>query len=86
MLYGPLVANALYAIYRGEIKNEAWCFHILILFGARALVHQLWGSYSSMLFLNRNQRINQKGLEFKQIDSEWHWYNPILCKKKKKSK
>lgn len=73
MLYAPLLANAAYAIYGGEIKKEAWCFHILILFGLRALVHQLWGTYSGMLFLNRSRRINPKGLEFKQIDAEWDW-------------
>ncbi|KAL1554081.1 Very-long-chain aldehyde decarbonylase cer3 [Salvia divinorum] len=78
LLYAPLVTNALYAIYRGEIKNEAWCLHILILFGARALVHQLWGSYSSILFLNRNRRIDQKGVEFKQIDAEWNWDNFLM--------
>ncbi|KAG8388191.1 hypothetical protein BUALT_Bualt02G0100100 [Buddleja alternifolia] len=78
LLYGPIVAKVLYAIYKGEIKNEIWCLHILILFSLRALVHQLWSSYSNMLFLNPARRINQKGVEFNQIDSEWHWDNFLI--------
>ncbi|KAH6819934.1 Fatty acid hydroxylase superfamily [Perilla frutescens var. hirtella] len=78
LMYGPLVGNALFAMYKGGIKNGGWCLHILILFGLRALVHQLWGSFSCMLFLNRNRRINKQGLEFKQIDAEWHWDNFLM--------
>lgn len=56
-------------------KKETWCLHVLLLFGLRALVHQLWSSYACMLFLNRANRINQKGMDFNQIDAEWHWYD-----------
>lgn len=78
LLYGPLVAKVLYAFYRGQIKNDdTWCLHILILFVLRAFVHQFWSTYSCMLFLNRTRRINDKGVEFNQIDAEWHWYD--LC-------
>ncbi|PIM98116.1 hypothetical protein CDL12_29406 [Handroanthus impetiginosus] len=78
LLFGPLVAKVIYAIYKGEIKNEAICLHILLLFSLRALVHQLWSSYSCMLFLNRTRRINQEGTEFKQIDAEWNWDNFLI--------
>ncbi|KAL8497317.1 hypothetical protein ACS0TY_020848 [Phlomoides rotata] len=78
VLYGPLIGKALYAIHKGEIKNETWCFHILILFMLRALVHQLWGSYSCMLFVNANHRINEQGMDFKQIDAEWNWDNFLI--------
>ncbi|KAK6153840.1 hypothetical protein DH2020_013479 [Rehmannia glutinosa] len=31
-----------------------------------------------MLFLNRTRRINQHGVEFNQIDAEWHWDNFLI--------
>ncbi|PIN03662.1 hypothetical protein CDL12_23813 [Handroanthus impetiginosus] len=78
-LYGPLVGKVLYAVYKQEInKNDVWCLHILILFALRALVHQLWSTYSNMLFLNRAHRINPQGVEFNQIDAEWHWDNFLI--------
>lgn len=73
MLYGPLVSKVVYNVYRGEVDKDIWYLHILILFGLRALVYQLWSSYTCMLFLNRACRINQLGIEFNQIDAEWHW-------------
>ncbi|KAG8379596.1 hypothetical protein BUALT_Bualt07G0105300 [Buddleja alternifolia] len=44
----------------------------------RALVHQLWTTYSNMLFLNRARKIDQNGVEFNQIDAEWHWDNFLI--------
>lgn len=78
LLYGPLVAKVMYAVYKGEIKNDTWFLHVLILFGLRGLVHQLWSSYSNILFLNRARRINENGVEFHQIDAEWHWDNFLI--------
>ncbi|GFP93152.1 protein eceriferum 3 [Phtheirospermum japonicum] len=79
LLYGPLVGKVVYAIYKKEItKNEIWCLYIVVLFGLRGLVHQLWSTYSNMLFLNRAHRINQQGVEFDQIDAEWHWDNFLI--------
>ncbi|XP_011073241.1 protein ECERIFERUM 3-like isoform X1 [Sesamum indicum] len=80
LLYGPIAGKVLYSIYKEKtIKNDdTWCLHILILFGLRALVHQLWSTYSNMLFLNRAHRINEQGVEFSQIDAEWHWDNFLI--------
>ena len=47
--------------------------HIFIISMLRNIIHQLWSSYDGMLFLNRDRRLSQSGLDFKQIDSEWHW-------------
>lgn len=55
-------------------QRDSWCTHILILCSLRGLIHQLWSSYSNMLFLNRNRRVSQLGIDFKQIDREWDWY------------
>ncbi|XP_073154632.1 very-long-chain aldehyde decarbonylase CER3-like isoform X4 [Henckelia pumila] len=78
LLYGPLIAKVLYSFYNDEIKKGAWCLHILILFEHRALVHQLWSTFSNMLFLNRTRKIDQRGVDFKQIDAEWHWDNFLI--------
>lgn len=79
LLYGPLVGKAIHGVYTREIlAQDIWYLHILILFGLRALVHQLWSTYSNMLFLTRAQRINEHGVEFNQIDAEWHWDNFLI--------
>jgi hypothetical protein len=33
----------------------------------------LWGVFSSMLFLNRRRVIVRDGVDYEQIDKEWHW-------------
>ena len=74
LLYGPLLANGLYSLHvEGNITNN-WCLHILFLCFLRVGVHIAWSSYSTMLFLTRNRRILQQGIDFKQIDMEWEWY------------
>ncbi|KAG9456057.1 hypothetical protein H6P81_000565 [Aristolochia fimbriata] len=79
VLYGPLLAKAIYPfVYQLDGKMEMWCLHILVIFGLRALVHQLWCTFSNMLFLTRNRRILKQGVGFKQIDSEWHWDNFLI--------
>ncbi|XVF47808.1 hypothetical protein PTKIN_Ptkin03bG0140700 [Pterospermum kingtungense] len=78
ILYGPLAAKVLHSwIYEDTIK-DLWCLHILLICALRGLVHQLWSSYTNMLFLTRNRRIQQQGVDFKQIDGEWDWDNFII--------
>ncbi|XP_051114036.1 very-long-chain aldehyde decarbonylase CER3-like [Andrographis paniculata] len=80
VLYGPLVAKVAYAMKSGELASStnSWCLHILILFGCRGLLYQLWSTYAAMLFLHRPRRIDQRGIEFTQIDAEWHWDNFLI--------
>ncbi|KAK8698389.1 hypothetical protein V6N13_114509 [Hibiscus sabdariffa] len=78
VIYGPLVAKVVYSwIYEDSLK-DVWCLHILVICALRGLIHQLWSSYSNMLFLTRNRRIKQQGVDFKQIDREWDWDNFII--------
>ncbi|KAK8655109.1 hypothetical protein V6N13_107701 [Hibiscus sabdariffa] len=78
LLVGPLAAKVLHSwIYEGTIK-DLWCLHVLLICGLRGLIHQLWSSYSNMLFLTRTRRIIQQGVDFKQIDREWDWDNFII--------
>lgn len=74
VLYGPLVGKALYSWVYEDKRIEYWCLHILIISVLRGLIHILWNSFSNMLFLNRTRQINQRGVDFKQIDNEWNWY------------
>ncbi|GLU10331.1 hypothetical protein SLE2022_271460 [Rubroshorea leprosula] len=78
LLYGPLAAKVVYSWIYEESISDGWCFHILLICMLRGLVYQLWSSYSNMLFLTRNRRINQEGIDFKQIDKEWDWDNFLL--------
>ncbi|RRT85315.1 hypothetical protein B296_00003672 [Ensete ventricosum] len=75
LLYGPIIAKVIYSRpWAEESKEERWCVHLLILFALRGLTYQLWYSFSNMLFLVRRRRIIKDGVDFKQIDQEWHWY------------
>ncbi|XP_010443488.1 PREDICTED: protein ECERIFERUM 3 [Camelina sativa] len=79
ILYGPLVAQVVYSwAYEEDITKALWCLHILIICGLKALVHELWSVFNNMLFVTRTLRINPKGIDFKQIDHEWHWDNYII--------
>ncbi|CAN6482503.1 unnamed protein product [Victoria cruziana] len=76
LLYAPLIVKGF--SLGGEEEALNWCFHILAISALRGLVHQLWYSYSSMLFLTNKYRIIKKGVDFKQIDREWNWDNFIM--------
>ncbi|GAA0158703.1 oxidase [Lithospermum erythrorhizon] len=78
LFYGPLLAKFLYSVYKEETENGRWCLYILILSALRGIVHQLWCSISNLLFLNRKCRIFQQGVDFNQIDKEWHWDNFLI--------
>ncbi|KAH7865261.1 hypothetical protein Vadar_004317 [Vaccinium darrowii] len=78
LLYGPFVAKFMYSTVWEGTNRDSWCMHILIICSLRGLIHQLWSSYSNMLFLNRNRRVSELGIDFKQIDREWDWDNFII--------
>ncbi|XP_047332123.1 very-long-chain aldehyde decarbonylase CER3-like [Impatiens glandulifera] len=81
LLYGPFVANVVrnWRIQEeGMIWKDSWCLHLLIICILRCEIYHLFTSYCNMLFLTRKRRINQKGVEFSQIDKEWDWDNFII--------
>ncbi|KAL6973744.1 Very-long-chain aldehyde decarbonylase cer3 [Sarracenia purpurea var. burkii] len=79
LLYGPVVAKVLHSRFQEEgAMKDPWCLHILILFVLRALTYQVWTSWCTLLFLTRNRRIQQQGLDFMQIDKEWDWDNFLI--------
>ncbi|OIV99830.1 hypothetical protein TanjilG_26168 [Lupinus angustifolius] len=81
LLYGPFVVKVVYERFYDEEhsnSNPSWCFHLLILWCLRGLIHVLWCSYTNMLFLTRNRRILQQGVDFKQVDKEWDWDNFLI--------
>ncbi|KAG6698882.1 hypothetical protein I3842_08G041600 [Carya illinoinensis] len=79
LLYGPFLAKVVRSRFQEDGPEDSnWCLHILIICALRGLIHQLWSSYSNMLFLKRNRRIVHQGVDFKQIDMEWDWDNFII--------
>ncbi|XP_044470989.1 very-long-chain aldehyde decarbonylase CER3-like [Mangifera indica] len=78
VLYGLFAAKVLHSRMQEDSKIEYWCIHILILSLVRGLTHIYWNTFSNMLFFTRNRQIIKKGIDFKQIDSEWNWDNFIL--------
>ncbi|CAI9113816.1 OLC1v1014497C1 [Oldenlandia corymbosa var. corymbosa] len=78
LFYVAILAKYFHWTRELETWDTNWCFHILLLCGLRCLVHQLWSTYTGMLFLNGNRRISQDGVDFEQIDAEWHWDNFII--------
>ncbi|KAG2310817.1 hypothetical protein Bca52824_022374 [Brassica carinata] len=79
LLYAPLAAQVVYSwAYEQDYSRALWCLHILIICGLKGLVHVLWSVYNNMLWVTRTLRINPNGVDFKQIDHEWHWDNYII--------
>ncbi|KAJ4833129.1 Very-long-chain aldehyde decarbonylase cer3 [Turnera subulata] len=78
LLCGPVVAKVLYSRMEEGTFKEDWCFHISILFAVRVFHHLFWSSFSNMLFLMPDRRINHQGYDFKQIDKEWDWDNFLI--------
>ncbi|KAL8226091.1 hypothetical protein R6Q57_018648 [Mikania cordata] len=79
ILFGPLLVDIIYSkVYEKGQSEYSWCIHVIIVSSLRGLVHQLWSTFNNMLFINQNRRLSQKGIEFHQIDKEWHWDNFII--------
>ncbi|CAL9166964.1 unnamed protein product [Musa hybrid cultivar] len=79
LLYGPIIAKVISSRpWEEESKEGRWCLHLMILFALRGLMYQLWYSFGNMLFLVRRRRIFKDGVDFKQIDQEWHWDNFLI--------
>ncbi|KAJ4709436.1 protein ECERIFERUM 3-like [Melia azedarach] len=78
VLFGPFLGKAVYSWVYENNRIEYWCLHILMISLLRGCIHTLLISLGNMLFLNRNRRIIQRGVDFKQIDKEWNWDNFVL--------
>ncbi|XP_019167263.1 PREDICTED: protein ECERIFERUM 3-like isoform X1 [Ipomoea nil] len=78
LLYGPFIAKLMYSLVWRKKWEDVWCLHILALCALRGLVHQLWSSHTNMLFFHRPKRVYRRGVDFEQIDKEWHWDNFLL--------
>ncbi|CAO2841702.1 unnamed protein product [Amaranthus hypochondriacus] len=78
LLYGPFIAQVAYLWWKGESITNTWSFHILLLCCLKYSIYQLWHTYTTMLFLSLKHRINQQGIDMKQIDHEWDWDNFII--------
>lgn len=78
VLYGIFLAKAMYSKYYQEVAmKDSWSLHIFLICVLRVFMYQGWTSYANMLFFTRNRLIIKKGVDFKQIDKEWHWYDSL---------
>ncbi|XP_078438039.1 very-long-chain aldehyde decarbonylase GL1-1-like [Wolffia australiana] len=77
VLYGPLLAKAAQS-RPWENLTPTWWIHILTICALRAIICTSWCSFCNLLFLTRNRRIIKDGVDFKQIDKEWHWDNFLI--------
>ncbi|KAM6552925.1 hypothetical protein CsatB_013687 [Cannabis sativa] len=78
VVLGPVFAKAFFSIIYEDFQKDSWCFHIVALYLARCLIYQLWVSYNNMLFITRNRKILEQGVDFNQIDKEWDWDNSLM--------
>ncbi|KAK3123542.1 hypothetical protein QOZ80_8AG0632500 [Eleusine coracana subsp. coracana] len=78
LLYGPVLAKAVASRAWESGSPDHWCFHLLLLFGLRALTYHAWAMFSNMFFLNRRRLIVRDGADFEQIDKERHWDNFLI--------
>ncbi|XP_059636090.1 very-long-chain aldehyde decarbonylase CER3 [Cornus florida] len=80
LLFGPFLAKVMYSrlMEDNSMMEDIWCLHILIICALRGVIYQYWTSFANSLFLTRNRRIIQQGVDFNQIDKEWDWDNFII--------
>lgn len=81
MLLGPLVGNVIHStLQAGDDNNLAsnWCLHVLLMSLLRFHVYMWSTNICNMLFLTRNRRILQQGIDFDQIDKERDWDNFVI--------
>ncbi|PUZ51701.1 hypothetical protein GQ55_6G209600 [Panicum hallii var. hallii] len=78
LLCGPLFAKAVGGRAWERASPDHWCFLLLLLFFLRTATYRLWGLFTNMLFLNRRRVIVRDGVDFQQIDKEWHWDNFLI--------
>ncbi|CAO2172970.1 unnamed protein product [Urochloa humidicola] len=77
LLCAPLLAKAVGGRAWESGSPDHWCF-LLLLFVLRAAIYRFWNAFSCMLFLNRRRVIVRDGVDFDQIDKEWHWDNFLI--------
>ncbi|RCV31301.1 hypothetical protein SEVIR_6G171700v4 [Setaria viridis] len=78
LLCAPLLAKAVGGRAWESGSPDRWCFLLLLLFVLRAATYHSWGIFSNMLFLNRRRVIVRDGVDYEQIDKEWHWDNFLI--------
>jgi len=79
VLAAPVVANAIHGLISGAKDVDNWCYHLLLLGALRCLCQQLWTTYSRLHCLVKKHQINACGIEFEQVDREFHSYFLLLC-------
>ncbi|CAK9260814.1 unnamed protein product [Sphagnum jensenii] len=78
VLLAPVLANAVHGFMYGARDVDNWCFHLLLLGALRCVCQQAWTTCSRLHCLVKKHKIYSCGIEFEQIDREFHSDNHML--------
>ncbi|KAL2632944.1 hypothetical protein R1flu_004423 [Riccia fluitans] len=78
VLFVPFAVKATYANVFGGKDVDNWCLHILISTALRYLHGQAWMSLSRFYHVAGKYQIQQKGINFQQVDRESNWDDYLL--------
>ena len=74
LLYAPFAA----VVLSGQDDDDHWAAHMLAIAALRYLSAQCWISVSRVHAFTQRTRIQDKGIDFDQVDREDHWDEYIL--------
>uniref|UniRef100_A0A7S4PEJ6 Fatty acid hydroxylase domain-containing protein n=1 Tax=Guillardia theta TaxID=55529 RepID=A0A7S4PEJ6_GUITH len=68
----------LYVVCSGQDDADNWCYHMLVIAGLRYAQSWVWNFLSRNHNLTDRTRIQDKGLDFNQVDREDNWDDYII--------
>ena len=75
LLFVPFAAT----VALGMDDADNWsCHHMLVIAAMRYVHSQFWISLSRIHYVTQNTKIQDKGIDFKQVDREDHWDDFII--------
>ncbi|CAM6108701.1 unnamed protein product [Calypogeia fissa] len=78
LLYVPFVVKATHANVFGGYDRDNWCLHMLLLTVLRYLHGQMWMSLSRMHHVIEKYQVQQKPINFEQVDREKTWEDYLI--------
>ena len=74
LLFVPFAAT----VALGMDDADNWSYHMLVIAAMRYVHSQFWISLSRIHYVTQNTKIQDKGIDFKQVDREDHWDDFII--------
>ncbi|CAM6110926.1 unnamed protein product [Calypogeia fissa] len=78
LLYVPFVVKAMHANVFGGYDRDNWCLHMLLVTVLRYLHGQMWMSLSRMHHIIEKYQVQQKPINFQQVDREKTWEDHLI--------